>query len=274
MNSLKDYAMTATLTVRQWTARKLDPKATREVNANHGAKNAGRFNKLLIAEEALRPTQQIEGAARQYHYSMTTPWGDKGERVLPATLFDEYTTVMEQYKREFDARVRTLHEAYPRLVQEARVNCGTLYDPKDYPSDVRDRYFFKVTFDAISTADDFRVTLSEAHLKQIREDIESEQLGKLKAAQADLWDRVREIVENIRDTCSKDKPRIYDSMMEKTAHLIKVLPALNLNGDPELARVAQDMQGLLVPTSTIKANAAVRSRLADDADKLLARMQW
>lgn len=271
---LQDSAMLATLTVSQWTARKLDRKATREVNQAHGAKDAGRFNKLLIDAEALKPLQQTEGAARQYHYSVTLPWGNQGERLLPAALFMEYSAEMGKFKREFETRADELAAAYPQLVQDARVTCGSLYDPSDYPAKIRDRFSFTVGFGPVASADDFRVNLSTEFVNQIKQDILQAQTSRQAEAAKHVWERVREVVENIHETCSKDKPRIYESMIEKAEHLVRVLPALNINNDPELTRIAEEMQHLIVPTQTLKDSPTRRRAVAQTADSILAKLGY
>ena len=269
MNTLQDSAMLVALNISSWGNRKHDKAATREINQAHGAKNAGRFNKMLIDEEALRPLTQIEGSARQHHYSMTSPWGEFGERILPAMLFMEYAESMDQFKRDFERRVGELHADYPRLVQEARANLGTLYNPADYPADVRGRFGFKITFGAITSADDFRVQLNEEYVNQIRQDITAGFESKITEATNALRERVLEVVGNVADVCSKEKPRIYESMMEKVAQLAQVLPALNISKDPKLDLVSRELKELIAPTERLKRNIIARQDAARKADHIL-----
>ena len=51
--SLADKAMVVTLSVSCWTARKQDKKVAEEVEAKHNARDAGRYNKLLIDKQHL-----------------------------------------------------------------------------------------------------------------------------------------------------------------------------------------------------------------------------
>lgn len=276
MTTLQDSAMLVALNVRQWTARRFDRTATKEVDEKHGAKDAGRFNKLLIDKAALEPIDKVENSARTYHYSVTLPWGDQGQRILPAALFMDYTQSIDQFKREFDQRVRAFLVEYPRLVQEARQRLGTLYDPTDYPdpSEIKDRFEFGVAITPVPSAQDFRVQLNEGYVEQIKSDILQRQQAAQKEAVKHVWGRVREVVERIRETCGKDKPRIYDSMMDNARQLVEILPALNLSGDPELNRIADEMKQLVVPTDVLRANAHRRQDVAKAADALLAKMNW
>jgi hypothetical protein len=116
MKPLQESAMLVTLTVSQWTARKHDKSVSAEVDQTHGAKDGGRYNKLLIRKDALDPIAKIESAARTYLYKMTFAWGDNGDRLLPAALFLEFSQTMSQFRIEFEQRVRDFVAEYPALV--------------------------------------------------------------------------------------------------------------------------------------------------------------
>jgi hypothetical protein len=271
---LQDSAMLVTLAISQWTARKFDRKATKEVNNTHGAKDAGRFNKLLIDATALAPLNQIEGAARQYHYSVTLPWGNLSERLLPAALFMDYTSTMDCFKREFAQRLNELDANYPKFVQDARLSLGSLYDPSDYPAAIKDRFAFNVTFGAVPGAEDFRVNLNAQYVDQIKADILQAQYDRQAEAAKHVWARVRKVVESIQETCSKEKPRIFDSMIDNASQLLSVLPALNLNNDPELTRIADEMKALIGPADTLRSSVTRRHAVAKTADQILANLPW
>ncbi len=271
---LQDSAMLVALNISQWTARKYDRVATNEVDRNHGAKDAGRYNKLLVDKASLDPMDEIANAARQHHYSVTLPWGNQGERLLPATLFMDYVQTMGQFKTEFEARVRKFCTDYPTLVQDARQRLGTLYNPADYPTEVRSRFSFDTPVSPVPSANDFRVNLNTEYVDSIKREITERQQAQQKEAVKHVWKRVREVVERIKETCDKEKPRIFDSMIDNASQLISVLPALNLNNDPELDRMAVEMKALIVSPDVLRANPHRRADLVKTADQLLANLPW
>jgi hypothetical protein len=277
MNSpLKDSAMLIALNISQWTARKHDRTATQEVDEAHGAKDAGRYNKLLISKAALDPMSKIEGAARDYHYSMTLPWGNNGERILPASLFLDYTQKMNGFKAQFNAAVQVFVAQYPELVQAARVRLGTLYNPKDYPdvSSIAAKFDFAMPVTPIPDAADFRVALNSEYVEAIKRDLTDRHARQQQEAVKHVWVRVREVVGKIHETCSKEKPRIFDSMIDNARQLIEVLPALNLTNDPDLARIAQEMQALVVSPDALRNSAVKRQSVAASADQILQSFPW
>lgn len=266
---LQDGAMLVTLSISAWSARKLDRRATHEVDQAHGASGAGRYNKLLIDKSALEPIEQVEGAARQHHYLVTLPWGNRGERILTTALFMDYISSMDTFKAEFNKRVEELVTAYPAHVQAARRRLGTLYDPQDYPLTIREKFSFNIEFNPVAGANDFRVKLSEDHVARMRQEIEQRQRVLQEEAMQHLWGRVRETVQRVYETCSKEKPRIFDSLTGDVATLADLLPALNLTNDSKLTAVATGLKQLAVPAEVLRRQASKRSELAAHAASML-----
>jgi hypothetical protein len=272
---LQDSAMLVTLTVSQWTARKHDKTVSNEVDKAHAAKDAGRYNKLLISKEALDPMEKITGAARAYLYKMTHAWGDNGERLLPAALFFEFSQTMQQYRNEFDARVRDFVASYPQLVQDARVRLGTLYDPKDYPTDIRSKFSFPpVAVSPVPSANDFRVNLNAEYVDSIKAELTERMEARQRDSLRQCWGRVREVVTKMTERLGNEKSPLYDSLITNARELIALLPALNLTNDAELNAIAAELQSILVPIDRLRQDKRLRADTAAKADAILAKLPW
>lgn len=273
---LTTHAMLVTLNIGQWTARKHDKSVTAEVDRAHAAKDGGRYNKLLIDKAALDPIDQIVGASRQHHYKVTLAWGDNGDRLLAASLFMEFTQEMRRFRTEFEQRVRTLVNDYPRLVQEARKRLGTMYDPNDYPatSDISSRFYFNLEYSPVPTANDFRVDLSAEHVEAIKADIQRVEHERQDKAMREVFDRVRKIVGKIHEQTKDKDRRIYDSALENARDLADLLPALNFTNNPQLTTVEADIRKLLVPADRLRQDKRLRADTAKAADAILAALPW
>lgn len=273
---LTTHAMLVTLNIGQWTARKHDKSVTAEVDRAHAAKDGGRYNKLLIDKAALDPIDQIVGASRQHHYKVTLAWGDNGDRLLAASLFMEFTQEMRRFRTEFEQRVRTLVNDYPRLVQEARKRLGTMYDPNDYPatSDISNRFYFNLEYSPVPTANDFRVDLSAEHVETIKADIQRVEHERQDKAMREVFDRVRKIVGKIHEQTKDEDRRIYDSALENARDLADLLPALNFTNNPQLTTVEADIRKLLVPADRLRQDKRLRADTAKAADAILAALPW
>lgn len=276
--TIQNQAMLANLTIHQWTARKHDRKATREVDQAHGASEAGRYNKLLVDKEALQPVQSAAAALRELHYTLTLPWGDNGDRLLPSTLFENYTSQVRTAREKYMAAVRQFVAEYPGLIQSARKRLGTLYEPGDYPSvsQIEERFGARVGFSPVASAEDFRVDVGAENVAEIRAEITKQAEARLQEAVSACWTRVREVVERYALRMSDEKGRVYDSMVDNARDLVKLLPALNLTNDPELARVAMEIEQRLLPVTIgqLRASSVARQKVAEAANDIMASFKW
>ncbi len=276
MSQIQNKAMLSTLNCSQWSARRLDKKASKEIEQSHGAKDAGRFNKLLISAEALKPISNLVGKIRTYHEEVTLPWMDDGKRLLPAKLYLEYTSTMRGMKAEFDRLVGEFVQNYPTLIKEARLKLGTLYDPNEYPSPdvIRGKFDMVVRFEPIPDASDFRVDISDEDVKAIRADITKNISAQQQEALQHCWDRLRDVVSKIEERLSDPDAIFRDSLIENARSLVKILPALNLLEDPDLeaARAAVEHRLCMASPQRLRDDKAVRAQTAQAASEILQRM--
>lgn len=266
-------AMLANLNITQWSARKFDRSVTNEIDQNHNAQDGGRYNKLLINVTHLSPISQLAGRIRRYHNDVTLPWGDNGDRLLPAKSYMDYTTTLRQYRAEFEQLVDDFCQNYPQLVQERRNSLGSLYNPNDYPQTeaVRSLFSIKTTFLPIPDVADFRVDVGTQALQELQASVQQEFMVRQKAATDECWARLFDCLNRIVTTLSREKPRIFETMMDDTQSLVDMIPRLNLTDDTELNRVCQFVKdNVITPTSRLKWAHHIRMTVLREAEQALA----
>ena len=271
---LQTRAMLANLTINQWTARKQDKAVAAEVDKTHGANDAGRYNKLLIDKSALEPMAKLASAMRERHYHFTMPWGDNGDRLLPATLYMQYTTEMRALRQEFDAATAAFVVSYPALVTAARGRLGTLYQPENYPAagGLYLRFGVTISFAPIADANDFRVEVDKDQAEQLRANITATVEARQNDAVKSCYARASEVITKIRDRLSNKEGVFRDSLIDNARTLCEMLPSLNVTGDPALTALCEDMRGLLVSPIQLRRSPRVRQQTADAADAILAKL--
>ena len=244
---LQNQAMIANLTIRAWGARKHDKSVSAEVDAAHNAKDGGRYNKMLIEKSALDPLSKHAGRIRDYHYTMTLPWGDNGDRLLPAKAYMDYTAAMRKYKDDGAQLTRTFVDRYPQLVADARQRLGTMYDANDYPptSDIQDRFGVNVSFLPVPDAKDFRVDVGDEALEEIRQSINDSVTERQAGAVKECWIRLDDVVSKLHIMMLKDKPVFRDSIVTNVSDLVAMLPKLNITNNPDLTKVCAEVEVVL-----------------------------
>lgn len=278
MNTLSDRAMLAGLSLTSWSARKLDRKATERFNREQNASaDAGRYNKLLIAEQHLKSLTQTDSAIRAEHYRLTLPWSDDGLRILPAKAFFEYRQKMSDFRVEREKVVAEFISAYPSLVADARHRLNGLFNPADYPEAdrIQARFTFNVKFTPLPTGEDFRVTLGDEELSRIREEIDRNTREALSAGMRDAWNRLYEAVRHAAERLGDPKAIFRDSLIGNIRDLVGLLPALNVTDDPNLETLRREVERTLaqVAPDDCRQSPLLREKTAQIARNLTADIQ-
>lgn len=271
---LTQKAMLCRLSISQWSARKLDRQATEKVKQDFNTStDAGRYNKALIATNALKAVQQAAGEARTFHYANTLPWQDDGARILPAKNYLEYTAGMRKLEATFNKTVSDFITEYPNLVEDAKKRLNGLFNPADYPKDITGKYSFAVQIDPMPTAIDFRVDLASEEVDMIRRDIERRTEAATEEATKDLWTRLHTAVSAMVERLSTPDAIFRDSLIGNMSDLVEILPRLNLTDDPELDRMTKEIeQKLITDPEELRRDKQTRAAVANDAAAIMASM--
>ena len=158
---LSDKALLVHLGISQWTARKLDRKASDQVAAANGGSNAsGRYNKsLLPTYDKLETVTAKTAVIRKKFYHNTLPWGIEGTFILPSANYLPFVTEFRRDKADWQNAVADFFAGYDAAHQQAKLLLGSLYNSADYPTLAQLQAKFNIGLDIlpVRTAGDFRV---------------------------------------------------------------------------------------------------------------------
>lgn len=285
LNVLSSRAMLASLRISAWSARRIDKAVTADTNSRLGAAaDAGRYNKVLIARDALAAITQAATAARTLHYAKTLPWLDDGARLLPAKAHLDYTREMQGLRMQFEQAVSDFLTAYPALIADAQQRLGAMFNRDEYPEpcDINSKFSFTVRCLPVPDARDFRVELGDAAAAEIRAEIERATVEALNIAQRDVFERIADVVGRMSERLRAYQPAsrkgqkvegiFRDSLVENVRDLVSLLPTLNLTGDQRLAQIAQQMHDTLCPhdAEALRTDEHLRNETAAAAEAILA----
>lgn len=283
-------AMLVTLSIRQWTARKIDKRVTKEVADSHNASgDVGRYNKVLIARDSLAEINGIVGAARATHAKYSLPWMQDGTRILPADAFAKYSAEMQAHREAFESAVADFLAAYPSLVDEARDRLNGLFSDDDYPTpaEIERRFAWRVDVLPMPDAADFRVDIGTEAVERIKSDMARAMADAVNSAMDDARERLFKAVRHMADKLADYRPKtdterasgiFRDSLVDNVRELVDVLPALNLTGDAALAAAIEATRDKLTAYDAADlredpiARAEVQEAAAAIADDMAAFM--
>ena len=269
---LKEKVMIVNLSISQWTARKYDAKVSKEVEQAHNAHDSGRFNKILIATEALKAIQKIAGSARTFHYFNTLPWGDNGDRILPSANYWNYVSTMGKLKSQFDGLVDEFIMQYPALIEDARNRLNTMYNDNDYPHPgfIRDKFRIKFAFMPVPDVEDLRVNISDEEVNRIKSEIQGQINDRLQNTVNDMLNRIKEAVSHMADTLNVKDAIFRDSLVGNICALIEVIPALNFQNDPHINEVVNMIKPLCVNPDDLRTSPEFRAEIAKKSQQVLS----
>ena len=274
---LRDDAMIVRLSISQWTGRKFDKGVTQRVAREYAVdESVGRYNKVLIAKEAIQGITKVVSGARAFHYQNTLPWDDGGSRILPSKNFLEYSKRMRGYREEFESAVREFVTNYQAYRDDAQRALGGLFNPADYPGvhEIEHKFGFSTDIDPVPSSEDFRVSIQSAEAARIKKELEERVQQRVVEATRDLYVRLNDVVAKVADKLS-DKDAIFrDSLVENVVELVNLLPKLNVGNDPKLDELAKETKKKLcaLEPDAIRKDAKVRTKAAEDAKAILDKM--
>lgn len=281
--SISQRAMLVSLTASNWSARKYDRKVSDEVAQTHGAdRDIGRYNKQLIAKDALAKVNRAIRQIYATHYKYTLPWMDSGVRILGAEAYMDYATEMRRNIPEFEKAADEFAALYPQYINEQARRAGGLIDPSEYPatSVIRSKFNVSYAMYPMPDAADFRVSLGDAQLAAIKADMERTRDNAVSAAVMDVYGRITEQVGHMASRLrayDNNNPALApfrDSLVGNMADLVKLLPKLNITGDQKLTDLTQRIKNDLTMNSAdyLRDSSNARNDVAAKAEAILAEV--
>jgi hypothetical protein len=278
---LSRKAVLLSVNISQWTARRLDRRVTDETNEKyHAAKDAGRYNKLLIEKERTAKITNLVSAARALHYKYTKPWLDDGPRILPNAVYVEFSNEFRKLKEEFEVEVDKFCREYPSFIEERKAKLNGLFNQADYPdaSDIRSKFNLEMSIDALPDAADFRSDLDPEIADDIKREIEAKSVKVSSDTLKHTVDQIVKVVGHMAKRLTEyqsdpeKKSRYSDSWVDNVRELGALLPAFNLTGDAKLAAITDRIQKELCieDAQSLKDNHKAREVVAKSAEDIVA----
>lgn len=277
--TLSSSAMLVELSISLWSGFKLDKKVSTEIDiVNSTSTRAGNYNKKLFAgDPALPAIQKVATMIREYHNNVTSPWSDKGPRLLPTALFLDYKTEIARLERVYLKEVRNFTDDYYNKVRAASLALGDLFDRDEYPDieTVQNRFGIRVRYTPLPEAGDFRLDVGNQGLTELREQYEALYQENIINAMDSAWQRLYETLDRLsrglRVNEDGKKGRLFGSVIEDAVELCNLLTPLNITNDTRLEAMRQSLEQALlgVEAEDLRKSDYARVLLKSKVDSIL-----
>lgn len=276
---IQDSAMIVKLKISQWGARVKDKEATDYTTVGFKAtESAGTFTKALIDKTGLEQIRTAVKNIRDFHYKNTMPWGDRGERLLTSKSFIDYKLKMSGFEQDFESAIIDFVARYSDLIDQAEQTLGEMFNRNEYPdiSQIREKFAYELKIEPVPDSNDFRVTLQESEVEQIKNSIEKKNQEYLENAVQDLWQRLQEKVAVMHKDLTEEKEiyRFKNSLVDNLVELCTLIPNMNLTGDKELDRMCKDVLDNLCSydAGVLRKDEKIRQEIGEKAGMILDQL--
>ena len=274
------------ITASVWSARRLDKRATKQLNEQAQADpTAANVSKHLLAtaDKQLKAIHACVQKARRAVVDNSLPWDDAGNRIVSNAQCLKLVGEFAQVKRDFMQLVDEFIEAYPTLREEAMTALGDMADPEDYPPAEELRYKFALRMTMSPVADSFlsekRNELTGEQSQIFEEHYKAAMRGNQGRALEEAWSRLREHVKNLRARLEPDDKgtysRLRDSTVDNLRETCRALKSMNVFGDPALDSMCDEVYRELAVTDAkaLRNSSDAAMRTAARADAIVAKLQ-
>lgn len=275
--NLNDKALLVQLNISQWTGRKFDKRATKEIAQSHGTiEQVGRYNKsLLPANDLLANVHKKSSVIRTEYYRNTLPWATDGSQLLPTSNYLAFMQDFRKHKADWEQLVEQFIDAYSDLKVQAQQILGGLYNESDYPpvEDIRSKFSMDMVVMPVPS-NDFRVEVSNQELQRIQQDVESRVQQASEKAMQDVWQRLYDRVQHMAEKLADPKAIFRDSMVENAREMCALLPRLNFSENPDLEQMRMEVEQKLAchNPDALRNDPDLRRDTAAEANQILSAM--
>lgn len=284
---IRNFATLVTLNTARWHAKVKDRQGSHDIAAANDA-DAGAFetrkNLLAGADSMLKAIHKAIDEARAAHYNMTLPWSTTsmqdhgrrtGGRLLPNTLFVEYTTAMAEYKQRMLDALAKFEPEYPNLVAAAQKKLGKRFDSREYPnvSSIRQHFDLSFDFQPIPKGDDFK-GLPQAQLDALARKINNNTRQMAENAMQDAWMRLHDVVSRMAERLSSPDKVFHDSLVQNVRDTARLLSHLNVTNDAKVEALRKKVEKQLCvhEPKALRNNAVLRTQVAAQAQSIIEEM--
>ena len=277
--SIGSSAMLTMFKASVWTGRKLDKRASQEVEYRNNAtpQMANVHKKLLGNCEQLIAIHKHVANTRNAHNADTLAWEDNGSRLITTATFFKYTHMMSGAETLFWKLHEKFLSTYASAQRNAEMYLGDLFDKNDYPSEevLRDKFKWSLVQAPIPQSGDFRLDIQNDAMEELKLQYEQNLEAKIKGASNDMLTRLHTALTKMSERLDyqghADKKKFHDTLVSNLTDCIDLLGNFNITNDPKVhtthAQLEYATQG--VTADALREDAHFRAQTKKNMDDIL-----
>ena len=279
--SIGSSAMLSELAISQWTARKKDRKASKDVtDSNNAESGVANVNKKLLGSCAeLDGVHKMTGMIRNVHYAMTMPWSDAGLRLLPTVQYFNYHKAMTDIENQWRALVGKFLSSYQWEISKAQAKLGDLFDVNEYPTTdaLVGKFAFNLNYIPLPDAGDFRIDVGNDAVDEVKTSYDNYYSRQLENAMNDVWTRLHTALSNMSerlDYHDSNKKVFRDRLVDNVTDMIGLLDVCNVTGDSHMTALKNKLEDTMygISADVLRESTDTRIETKRAVDQIISEL--
>lgn len=254
------------LSVSIWGGRVKLPNEAIRVDADPAFIAA---TKYLVEKDVLKPIKKVRNKARAYIYNKSLPFPITGILFVPKDLISDIDRKLNEYKYDFNNRVSNFVLNYNEFISIARLRLSSLFNPVDYPADIRRHFGFVWRFFTMDAPGEAQLISPEIYERE-KEKFTETMSDFRNMAVAALRVSFAEMVDHIIGRLLGEKKIFRDSLIGNIKEFMADFEVLNINNDTELSILVEKCRLILnnVGPQSLRDNDSFRAHIANKVSEV------
>jgi hypothetical protein len=267
--------------------RTRDTEAESLVKEKFGNEGQVVTRKLFIDKDGpIRRRATLANEMYNFHMKHTLPHGDDGSRLLPNSLYMDYTSGMS----DFESRLRTLDAEiladYVNIVQQdialrvanlLKQGKQTIAHFNEYPEKLEMERYLYVDWhlEPVPTASDFRYQVDETIIKRMDERLKQVEADATLSIFTQMATPMKNFADKLAVPIGEAGSIFRDSLIENLNEL-SFLRKMNVNNDPRITQLLSGIEEVIKPylmqPDILREQPEARSRAKEKMTSLLVTL--
>ena len=230
-----------------------------------------------VRHEAFRKLTSLRTRAVNYWRGLSLPYVEPGVRLIRQADVEAFVHTLEGFREELTQAEADLHAVYDQMKADARQRLGRLYNPADYPPEVRGLFLVEWDFPSVEPPT-YLLRLSPELYRQEQERLtrrfeEAVELAE-QAFLSEFSKLVAHLTERLSGSDDGNRKVFRDSAINNLAEFFERFRTLNVRSNAQLDQVVEQAQQLVrgLTPQELRDNNTLRRQVATEMAGVQAQL--
>jgi hypothetical protein len=231
-----------------------------------------------VRHEAFRRLTSVRTRIVNHWRGLTLPYVEPGVRLIRQADIADFVGAMQSFRDELTAAEATLADEYERMKADARGRLGRLYNPADYPPEVRGLFAVEWDFPSVEPPS-YLMRLAPEVYRQEQERVTQRFEEAVRLAEqafvAEFARLVSHLTERLADDPTGERRVFRDTVIGNLTQFFERFRSLNVSSNRDLDNLVGQAQQLVrgVTPQDLRDNDGLRQHVAREMAVVQSRVE-